>query len=228
MTFLDDLTIVLDLMVLVAVAIFYTGFWVWFELRRKDQPRALVHLREGAVMLGSLGVVLGIFAIWGELTWPLSVVLPNGTNVLAAYDLLFFDSMVLLAFLLVAFMVTVLLRLPTHFVGILGAVSGIGIGYYGYRAYNLSLTLDPLETFLLFLGFAAVGVASYPVTLYIDTFVIGPSVPGVDPVPSEPKPKYRLYWNLFVGIFLLFVVLAGIAALWYGFDAAWGHLAAPP
>jgi putative membrane protein len=227
MTFTDDLTLVLDLLILVACAVFYTGFMVWFEMHRKDRDRAISHLREGALVLGSLGALLGLIALWGEFTWPLGLVI-GGSNVLAAYDLLFFDSLVLLAFVLVSFCLAVTYRRPTHFVGMVGAVAGAGIVYYGYRAYLLSLTLDPLETLLLFLGFGAVAIASYPVTLYLDWFVVGPAVPGVDPMPSDPVPRYPRMWTVFLGGFLLLVVLAGIAALFYGFDTAWAHLAAPP
>jgi len=227
MTFVDDLTLVLNLLVLVACTVFYTGFMVWLEMRRKDSVRAISHLRAGALMLGALGVALGILAVWGELTWPLAVTV-NGTNVLAAYDLFFFDTLVLLSLLLIAFAVVVQLRLPSHFVGMLGVVSGFGVMYYGYRAYTLSLTLQPFETLLLFLGFGALAVASYPVTLYLDWFVVGPTVPGVAPLPTDPTPRYPKMWWVFLGGFLLLAVLAGIAALWYGFDAAWAHLASPP
>ncbi|MGA8542033.1 MAG: DUF981 family protein [Thermoplasmata archaeon] len=227
MTFLDDLTLVLDLLILVACVVFYTGFMVWLEMRQKDRARALSHLREGSLVMGCLGAVLGLIALWGEFTWPLNVTV-GGNNVLAAYDLLFFDSVVLLAVLLVSFAIAVNLRRPTHIVGMLGVVVGLAIGFYGYRAYTLSLTEEPLETLLLFLGFGAVAVASYPVTLYVDWFVVGPAVPGADPLPSDPTPRYPLMWNLFLGLFLLMVVLAGVAALFYGFDSAWAHLASPP
>jgi uncharacterized membrane protein len=227
MTFLDDLTLVLDLLILVACVVFYTGFMVWLEMRRKDRVRAYSHLRSGAILLGSFGAILGLIALWGEFTWPLSVVV-NGTNVLAAYDLLFFDTLTMLAFLLVSFAIAVHFRLPTHFVGMLGVVIGASIVYYGYRAWTLSLTLDPLETLLLFLGFGAVAIGTYPILLYVDWFVVGPSVPGADPLPSDPTPRYPLMWNLLIGAFLLLVVLAGVAALFYGFDSAWAHLAAPP
>jgi putative membrane protein len=227
MTFLDDLTLVLDLLILVACTVFYTGFMVWMEMRRKDRARALTHLRGGALLLGALGLVLGVVALWGEFTWPLSLVI-NGSNVLAAYDLLFFDSLVLLSLLLVSFAVAVNYRLPTHFVGMLGVVIGFGIMYYGYRGYTLSLTEEPLETLLLFLGFGGVAVLSYPVTLYLDWFVVGPTVPSLDPLPTDPTPMYPKVWTLFLGLFLLVVVLAGVAALFYGFDSAWAHLAAPP
>ena len=230
MTFTDDLTLVLDLLVLVTVAVFYTGLTVWVSMRRDDRLRANTHLRGGATLLGLLGGLLLIIAIWGELTWPLSATTPSGSNALAAYDILFFDSLFLLAFLLIAFAVAVRQKLPTHFVGLLAAVAGIGIVFYGYRAWTLSLTLEPLETLLLFLGFGAVAVGSYPITLYLDWFVVGPTTPGVDPLPSDPlpRPRYRLMWNLLLGAFLLFVLLAGIAAIWYGYDTAWSHLASPP
>ncbi len=227
MTFMDDLTLVLDLLILVAVAVFYTGFMVWLEMRRKDRMRAQTHLREGALVMGMLGGVLGTIALWGEFTWPLSVETPSG-NVLAAYDLLFFDALLMLAFLLVAFAVAVNLRRPTHMVGVLGVVIGGGIIYYGYRAWTLSLTEQPLETLMLYLGFGAVAIGSYVACLYIDWFVVGPDQPGVAPLPSEPTPRYPMMWNLLLGAFLLLVVLAGIAALFYGFDTAWAHLAAPP
>jgi uncharacterized membrane protein len=227
MTFTDDLTVVLDLLILVAVAVFYTGFMVWLEMHRKDRLRAETHLREGALLMGMLGGILGVFALWGEFTWPLNVTIPSG-NVLASYDLLFFDSLLMLSFLLVAFAVAVTFRRPTHMVGVLGVVIGGGIIYYGYRAWTLSLTLEPLETLLLYLGFGAVAIGSYIACLYIDWFVVGPGHPGADPLPSDPTPRYPMMWNLLLGTFLLLVVLAGIAALFYGFDTAWAHLAAPP
>jgi putative membrane protein len=178
-------------------------------------------------VLGMLGAVLGIIALWGEFTWPLNVATPSG-NVLAAYDLLFFDALLMLSFLLVAFAVAVNLRRPTHMVGILGVVIGGGIIYYGYRAWTLSLTLEPLETLFLYLGFGAVAIGSYVACLYVDWFVVGPDHPGVEPLPSDPTPRYPMMWNLMLGTFLLVVVLAGIAALFYGFDTAWAHLASPP
>jgi uncharacterized membrane protein len=100
--------------------------------------------------------------------------------------------------------------------------------YYGYRAYTLSLTLEPLDTLLLFLGFGAMAILSYPATLYLDWFVVGPDHPEATPLASAPTPRYPAAWNLALGLFLLVIVLAGIAALFYGFNTAWAHLASPP
>ncbi|MGA8302548.1 MAG: DUF981 family protein [Thermoplasmata archaeon] len=227
MTFTDDLTLVLDLLILVTVVTFYTGVMVWFEMRRNDHVRALSHLKEGTFLLGCLGALLGLIALWGEFTWPLGLVV-NGTNVLAAYDLLFFDSLVMLAFVLVSFAIAVQLKRPTHMVGLVAGIAGGAILFYGYRAYNLSLTLDPLPTFFLFLGFGVLAIAVYPISLYIDWFVVGPTDPGAEPVPSAQSPKYPWMWRVFLGGFLLLVFLAGVASLYYGYNTAWAHLGAPP
>jgi hypothetical protein len=53
-------------------------------------------------------------------------------------------------------------------------------------------------------------------------------VVGVAPLPSDSTPRSHGMWTLFLGLFLLVVILAGIAALFYGFDTAWAHLASPP
>jgi uncharacterized membrane protein len=231
MTFMDDLTLVLDLLILVTVAVFYTGFSVWLAMRRNDRVAAMTHLRGGALLMGLLGVLIGAIALWGEFTWPINVTIPvNGTatNILGSYDLFFFDVLTMLALLLIAFAVAVYLKLPTHMVGILALVVGLGVIYYGYRGYIIPLTLDPLETFLLYLGFGGIAVLSFPVTLYVDWFVVGPSVPGVGLIPSADAPANPKLWTLILVVFLAVVVLSGIAALFYGFDSAWAHLASPP
>lgn len=227
MTFTDDLTLVLDLLVLVTCAVFYTGVTVWYNLSRGDLGRARAHLREGSIVMGGLGGLLGVFALWGEFTWPLFLTFGNG-NVLAPYDILFFDSLTMLAFLLVAFAVAVNLRLPTHMVGVLGIFIGAAIFFYGYRAYNLSLTLQPLETFLMYLAFGGVAILSYPATLFVDLYVVGPQNPEVQPFTDGPKPSYPVLWSAVAALFLVIVVLAGIAAIAYGYNTAWGHLANPP
>ena len=232
MTFVDNLSIVTDLLILVPCLVFYTGFMVWLNMRKKDLPRAQGSLREGGIMLGILGVAIGIYAFQGSLFWPLAAGAPGGTNVLASYDLFFFDVLVLLSVLLVSFGATVALRLPTHYVGMMAVVIGFGVGFYGYRGYTMSpaLTLDPLQTFLLYLAFGGMAIFSYPATLYCDWFVTGPTKAESSPLASDPTPRaqYRWMWIILIGIFLGVAVLAGIAAVWYGFDIGWAHLAAPP
>jgi uncharacterized membrane protein len=219
MTFVDSLTLVLDLLILVCATIFYTGFFVWYNTRKGDIPRAQAALKEGAYLLVLLGGLAGIIAIWGEETFPLAF----GAN--TSYNPYFFDPLTLVAFLSVAFGLAILVKMPTHFVGMLSVVCGVGVMYYGIRAdYFLGLTLDPLETLLLYLGFGAMAILAYPVTLYVDWFVTGPTNPSVTPLPSAPRPSSPRMWTVLIGMFLLWVALAGSAAAAYGLDAAWGHL----
>lgn len=221
MTFTDDLTLILDLLILVSVVLFYTAFCVWVEHRRKDPVRAIGHLEGGATFLALLGAAIGIVAVWGELTWPIPVAF-------GSYDLFFFDPLFMLSIILVGFGIVVWRGLPTHFAGIVALVAGSGIIYYGARAYQLGLTQDPLETFLLYLAFGGVGILAFPATLYLDWFVVGPTRPTASPLPAELGMSYPWLWRILVGLFLLGIVLAGIAAVAYGFTAAWSHLASPP
>ncbi|MGA7924315.1 MAG: DUF981 family protein [Thermoplasmata archaeon] len=223
MAFIDDLSIVIDLLILLCAGVFYTGALVWFEFRRKDPIRAYVHLRGGATLLGFVGVLIGFFAVWGELTWPI-----NGFPGAGSYDLFFFDVLILLTFLLIGFATMVWMRLPTHFAGMFSVVIGLGVLFYGVRAYQINLTTDPLETLLLYLAFGGVAILAYPATLFIDWFVVGPQVPGTDPLPSPPTPNYPWLWKVLLGLFMLAVILAGVAAVLYGIDIVWSHLASPP
>lgn len=223
MPFLDDLTLVLDLLILVAVSVFYTGALVWFEMSREDGSRARSHLRQGAVLMGLLGGALAIIAAWGELTWPF-----GASGSLASYNVFFFDPLAMLSILLIGFALASNLRLPTSPVGILGVVVGGGVMYYGYRAYTLSLTKAPLETLLMYLAFGAVAILSYPATLFVDLYVNGPAQPEVSPLPTDPKPTYSLLWSAIVALFLVVVILAGAAALAYGYSTVWSHLGHPP
>ncbi len=223
MAFIDDLSLIVDLLILLCAAVFYTGVLVWFESHRKDPVRAYSHLRGGAAILGILGLAIGLFAVWGELTWPI-----NGFPGATSYDLFFFDALFLLALLLLAFTVAIWRRLPSHFVGMFSVVVGLGVLFYGVRAYQLNLTEQPLETLLLYLAFGGMAILVYPATLYVDWFVVGPQVPGADPLPSGATPNYPWIWRALLGLFLAAVVLAGVAAVLYGINIVWGHLAAPP
>jgi len=223
MGFIDDLSVIVDLLVLVAVVIFYTGFLVWFHtLYRKDPNRAYTHLREGGFVLALLGGLIGLFAIWGEFVWPLTF--PSAAGPFTVYNVFFFDPLILLSLLLVGFGVTVWQKLPTHFIGVMAVASGGGVIYYGYLGYQNSLTNDHLETFLLFLVWGAMAIGSYGATLFIDWFVIGPQNPNAGPLASGPTPTYPRMWTVLILLFLVVVVLAGIAAIWYGQDITWGHL----
>lgn len=220
MAFIDDLTLILDLMILLTAVVFYTGFFVWYHSRRNDGARAWSHLREGAFVMTLIGGIIGLIALWGEFNWPLP----------GAYDLYFFDPLMLLALLTVGFGLTTIFRMPTHFVGMMGIVIGCGVIYYGARAdyYLRTVTLDPFETLLMYLAFGGLAIMAYPATLYVDWFVTGRQNPALQPISSASSPTSPRLWAVLLGIFLVLVILAGISAAAYGLSAAWGHLESPP
>ena len=211
---IDNLSLVVDLLILVAVAVFYTGFMVFFNYWRKDLDRAQAALREGATLLLILAAVVGIIGLWGEMTFPL----------FGSYNTLFFDPLVMLAIMIGSFGLAVWLRLPTHFVGALGVVIGSGVIYYGARAYQLPLTQNPLETFLLYLAFGALAIGTLIPTLFVDWYIVGPKNPNVQPTASPPTPEYPGLWTVLLSGYLGVTFLAGLAALFYGFSIAWAHL----
>ncbi len=221
MPFVDDLTSILNLMVLICATVFYTGVFVLWHARKQDYDRAEKHLREGGFLMGLFGGILLLMSVWGQFTWPLP----------GAYNLYFFDPLLLLSILLIAFAVTTTFRLPTHLVGMLGVVMGSGVIYYGFRAdyvYGLSLTKHPFETLLLYLAFGGMAILAFPATLYVDWFVTGPKTPANGPLASAPRPEMPRMWYGILLIFLVVVALAGIAAIAYGFSTAWAHLESPP
>jgi uncharacterized membrane protein len=218
MASVDNLSVIVDLLVLLPVAVFYTGVLVWFNYRNKDLDRAEKSLREGAWLVGLLGGMIGILAFWAEMTYPLT----EGTS--TVYNVFFFDPLVMLAFLTVGFSVAIAYRFPTHYIGVLGVVVGSGVIYYGIHAYQLGLTKDPFETLLMYLAFGGVALFLYIPTLFIDWFIVGPKHPAVQPIASSTTPANPRMWMVLLGFFLAVVFLAGLAAVLYGFSIAWSHL----
>jgi uncharacterized membrane protein len=134
----------------------------------------------------------------------------------------------MLSFLRVAFAATLRMKFPSHFVGLLGVIVGLGVLIHGFRAYQLNLTKEPFETLRMYMSFGAMAILSYPLTLFVDWFVVGPQVPGVDPLPTQPHPKYPRMWMVLVGRFMVTVFLDGLVAVLYGIRTAWSHLGSPP
>jgi putative membrane protein len=218
MASVDNLSVLVDLLIVLAVTVFYTGVMVWLNYHNKDLDRAEKSLREGAWIIGLIGGLIGLFAIWAELTFPLT----EGTS--TVYNVFFFDPLVMLSLLTVGFAVAVALRFPTHYIGVLGVVMGSAVVYYGIHGYELGLTKAPLETLLMYLAFGGLAMILYIPTLFLDWFVVGPKVPSVQPVASSPTPANPRMWAVLLGFFLAVTFLAGLAAVLYGFSIVWSHV----
>ncbi len=218
MAFIDNLGFELGVMVLVTAVAFYSGFLVLWYRRKGDIARAFKHLQGGSVTLGVLGVFLSVLGFWGELFWPLP----------GQYNVLFYDPTLLGGLMLVGFAVLVYLRLPTQYLGVIAGVSGLGIAYYGARGYLLGLTKEPLEMFLLFLAFGVSAALAYPVTVFVDEYVVAPAT-GTSSSGNPPaNPGLPQFWNVAVLAFLVLLALSGIAAILMGFNTVWSHLEYAP
>src|SRR5487761_1063356 len=218
MALTNNISVLLDLLILIAAAVFYTGFLVWFSYRGKDLERAEKNLRAGAWLIGSLGVFVAIFAFWAEMTFPLT----SGSS--SVDNVLFFYPLLMLAFLTVAFAVSIGIRFPTHYIGVLGAVIGCAVIYYGVHAYLLGLSDQPVLTVMMYCAFGAVAILLYIPTLFVDWFIVGPRVPSVQPIASSATPANPRMWIGLLGFFMAVVFLAGLAAVLHGFSIVWSHV----
>jgi putative membrane protein len=226
MTFVDTLAFQLFTLAFVSGLLFYSGVVGYVTYIRFGPKRTFEHLKGQAVPLGAIGVIIAAIGLWGEIVWPLP----------GPYNILFFDPYVLLGTVLIAFAMTVLFRWRTQYVGLLAAFTGLLSIYYGANAYNLSLTKEPLAMFLLYLAMGGTAVFTFPVTLWLDRFVIGP-ITSTDPSEGGPSStatkiaqmsaEVKVLFGLFL-VFLLFAAGSAIAALWIGGGALPQHLTAAP
>ncbi|MGI0133175.1 MAG: DUF981 family protein [Thermoplasmata archaeon] len=218
MAFIDNLGFELGVLVLIPAIAFYMGLFVWWYRRKGDVVRAYANLRGGAITLGILGLFLSLLGFWGEFAWPLP----------GQYNVLFYDPTLFGGLILVTFAIVVHLRLPTQYLGVIAGITGLGVAYYGARGYQLGLTKEPLEMFLLFLGFGLTAAAAFPVTLFADRYVIEPATRAPSGNSPSPAPPFPRIWNLPILLFLVLAALTGIATILMGFNTLWSHLQYAP
>lgn len=168
MAFVDDLALVEALLGLIAVLFAYAGIRVWWAIRTNDPKDLRAILRGMAVPAGALGTVILVIAMWGEMAWPF----PGGFG-MAGYNIFFFDPMVLLGAILVAYAVSAAFGAKMQYVGLMAFVAGIATAFYGWTGYTASpaFTKDPLDTFLLYGAFAGMAVFTFPATVAVDHFL---------------------------------------------------------
>lgn len=218
MAFVDPLALQLFTLAFVAGLLFYSGIVGYRAYSRHGHHAAFEHLRSQVVPLAGLGVIVFAIGLWGEVTWPLP----------GSYNILFYDPYSMLGVILVAFAVSVLVRLRTQYIGFLAAMTGALSIYYGIDAFNLHMTQTPLTTLFLYIALGGTAVLTFPVTIYIDRMVVEPELANA---PEEAKVPLTMAWKLAYSAFLLFLLFAAasaILALAIGGGALGSHLASPP
>jgi len=224
MTFVDTLAFQLFSLAFVSAALFYSGLVGYVTYLRYGPRRTFEHLRSQAVPLAGLGVVITSIGLWGEIVWPLP----------GSYNILFFDPYTLLGITLLAYAICLALRWRTQYVGLLAAMVGLLSIYYGANAYNLGLTKEPLAMFLLYVAMGGMAIFTFPVTIWIDRYVISPIIspePGGASPDSKPSAAMSAEVKVLFGLFLIFLLFAlgsAIATLYIGGNALTQHLSYAP
>jgi uncharacterized membrane protein len=241
--FIDDLGFVVALILAGAVVLSWTslrGFWAMF---RNEPAQLRSALKGSSVPAGIIGIIAALIGIDIEYTWPFSA-----SDGLGSYNIFFGDVFTLFAMVMIVYAIVAYFGLKLEYAGVFGFVAGIITAWYGYWGYTtlvapgqLGLTKDPLETFLLYLAFAAAGVFSLPAALVVDWYLEHPGPtwksislsahPAPEPAGDESKAggfHLPAYVYLLAGWFPIFVTLAAIAAWFYIGDILPGHLTSPP
>ncbi len=185
MAFIDNLAFEMVTLVLAAATIAYTAFMGLVEYRRRGPDGVRSSLRGSAGPLGFVGGVALSIGLWNDLAWPLP----------GAYNILFGDIYMLFGIVLVAFVTTVLLNTKLQYFGMFSLVAGAATFEYGYQAYHLNMTKEPLEMFGLYGAFGLAAMLAFPAALIVDRMLAGafavPSSTAVE-TPSEVRVGSRL------------------------------------
>ena len=243
MAFVDDLGLQLILIGLISLTIFYVGVRTYIRYRSGGNDKAMSELKSSAPILGIFGFLLLVFALWGEMTWPLFA----GTAGIR-YNILFFDPMLLFGIILLAFAIALAYNLRTQFVGLFAVATGAVTMYYGAHGYLLNMTREPIALLGLYLAYGLSGVMTFPMSLLIDRMISARTMPTASTTKKEVgiaagtfmvaaqaqkvvgSAKYRLgiSSNVAFVLFLLFTIGAAVIAFYVGLSAIPEHLASAP
>ena len=240
--FIDNLGFIVALILGGAAVLAWTSVRGWWAMLRNDPVALRSAIKASAVPVGVVGAISAVMGLDIEATWPF--LLSDG---LGSYNIFFGDVLMLFAMVTIVYAFVAYYGLKLEYAGFFGFVGGVMTAWYGYWGYTtlvkpgvLGLTKDPLETFLLYLAFAAAGVFSLPAAMLVDWYLehAGPTWPqivvSIRPNPPKPAPstetQYHIPWWAYIvaGWFPVFVILAAIAAWFYMGDILPGHLTSPP
>ncbi|MGP8159076.1 MAG: DUF981 family protein [Thermoplasmata archaeon] len=222
MAFIDFLALQEALLLIAAAIVGFVGISVWFAMRHNDAAGVTNALKGAAVPVGVVGLIATTLAVWAETTWPFPSI--PGTR-MASYNIFFTDVYLLFGLTLVVLAVTMAFRLKLAYAGMFAFVAGSITAGYGWNGYILHFTNDPLQTFLMYLAFAGVGIFAFPATVMTDHFLahpdgtafafsvgapvarrrpsiqgasraVQPVVPGVAPENAEPATTFAAKFHL--------------------------------
>ncbi|MGA8542035.1 MAG: DUF981 family protein [Thermoplasmata archaeon] len=167
-TFIDNLALI-EVFLMLAAAIFaYGGVMAWWAMRTNNPKGLQKVLHSMAIPMGALGAIVLTISLWGEMAWPFLA-----SDGMAGYNIFFFDPLLLMGLVLLAFAISAYFSVRLQYVGLFALVAGGVVAFYGYTGYTASpaFTKDPFDTLLLYSGFAAAGIFAFPATVIVDYYL---------------------------------------------------------
>lgn len=208
MVFIDNLALQLFALGFLGLFVDYVFLGIWRDMRMaaktKADPNITARLSDSMPMFAALAAFFLIMGFWGEFTWTLP----------GPYNILFDDPYTLLGVILLGFVLSVKYEKKLQYVGLITLFTGLMLIEYGIAGYRLGLTLEPLALLLLYLSFGLAGVFTYPLLLTLDWYKSG-------------KAVSRMY-AVWVILFVIFVTIGSLLAIYIGAESVPHHLAHPP
>lgn len=165
MAFIDILAFYEVTLVFAAVVIGYVSVRGLFAIRKNDATGLTSALKGSAVPLGAIGGAATFIGLWSEIAWPLP----------GSYNILFSDVYLLFGVTLVILAVSVAYSLKLQYAGLFALVAGGMSIAYGWNGYQLGMTKEPFDMFLLYAGFGLMGILALPATALVDHYLANPA-----------------------------------------------------
>ncbi len=198
MVFIDNLVLELFALFFSAVLLLYIIITSYFRFSKAKKE--FEGVKEGMIPIFILGIFMFVNALAEELKWTLP----------GSYNILFYDPFMMFGILLISLSITIFFGKKINYIGFLAMLFGIIVILYGIYGYNLGMTKSPQMLLGLYSLFGLAGIFAYPATLVYDF-----------------HSQSRFYLFAFA-LFILFLALAGLAALTLGIVSLPAHLASAP
>lgn len=174
MAFIDILAFYMVTLIFTAVVIGYVSVRGLFAMRKNDTQGLTSALKGSVVPLGAIGGTATFIGLWSEIAWPLP----------GSYNILFSDVYLLFGITLVVLAISVAYSLKLQYAGLFALVAGGMAIAYGWNGYQIGLTKDPFQMFLLYGAFGLTGILALPATILVDRYLASPSSAAA-PAPAS-------------------------------------------
>ncbi len=162
--FIDNLALIEAMIAFAAVVLTYVGVTTWWAIRRNEPEKVRAALKGGAIPIGSVGFAATVLGLWSEMVWPFP-------STMAGYNILFDDVALMFGLVMMAFAASAYLGLRLQYVGLFAFAAGAATILYGWTGYGFNYTKEPFDFLLLYLGFGAAGLMTWPATVLVDYYL---------------------------------------------------------